>query len=181
MRLSSSASRTLRRQRPKVFISYVWQEPDRLAAERLADTLTKACGISCFLDRRELKTGLPWRSRVAIEISEASHFVLLLSKRTTRGGTCSHEARQALACMPLSAWPRIVVCALDPKGQVLEAGGDPVFEYLLRRAEAVPLSELMNPRWLQQWIRDTAPESYISDLCSNLPPFVFRRSGKQHG
>lgn len=74
MRVMPSNSRPLLRHIPRVFISYAWQDEDQEFAFRLAAVLS-GCGVEHFLDRRELRRGLPWRSRIALEISKASHFI----------------------------------------------------------------------------------------------------------
>ena len=168
MRVLPSVSRPFLPWWPRVFISYAWRqgderEADELFAFRLADAL-KECGISHFLDRRELKRGLPWRSRIAIEISKASHFILVLSSRTAHGETCAREARQALACLPLASWPRIIVCALDPEEEILEAGGDDVFGYLLERAVRLDPEDVNDVNRLCAHLAMAVPESYLGEF-----------------
>ena len=173
MQVAPFGSRTLLRPGFRVFVSYVWQHEDRRFALDLVRVM-KAANIPHFFDRDQLKRGLPWRSRIAVEISRASHFVLVLSSRTPMGETCAHEARQALACLPLSAWPRILVCLLEPDDQILAVGGDAVFRYLHERAERVRPEELLNSESLLDCLRRTAPEGYLGDCYRNAPPLVFR-------
>lgn len=200
MRVMPSASRTLFRRSPRVFISYRWaDEQDRRDADiaaALAGTLKteqktedgvslapainalrpRHAGVPHFLDKRVLKRGLAFRSRVAIEIAEATHFILLLSKRTVTGKTCGDEARQALACLPISMWPRIVLCLLDTEEDIRGAGGDPVFAYLLDRADRIPLEELTNRAVLLRFLRRTSPESFLTDFARNFLRLPVRQS-----
>ncbi len=173
MRLMPSSSRTFLSRRPRVFISYRWaDEKDQRDADLAADVAERlrTAGVSHFLDNRVLRRGLPFRSRIAVEIAEATHFLLLLSKRTVAGATCGDEARQALACLPISMWPRILVCLLDEEKEIRAAAGDPVFAYLLERADRVTLGQLADPAARKACLKKTKPESFLHDFARWLVP-----------
>ncbi len=194
MRVMPSVSRTFFRPSPRVFISYRWADEDDQRdadiATRLSDLLIYGgnnpeitssqakpfyAKIPHFLDKRKLKRGLAFRSRIAIEISEATHFILLLSKRTVSGETCGDESRQALACLPISAWPRIIICPLDTDEEILAANGDPVFKYLLTRASRITQDELMNLDSLLPILKRTAPDSFLADFAKYMLPLSSRK------
>lgn len=179
MRVMPSSSRTLFRPKPRVFVSYRWRdEKDQRDADLAANTaeILGGAGITHFLDKRVLKRGLAFRGRVAIEIGEATHFLLLLSKRTVSGKTCGDEARQSLACLPLSMWPSIVLCLLDPEDEIRSESGDPVFAYLLDRADRVTIEELQDESLLRAFLRRTSPESFLCDFgLWMVPSAILRR------
>ena len=177
-------SRTFLRRSPRVFISYRWADQqdqhDADIAATLAETL-KADGIPHFLDKRILKRGLAFRSRVAIKIAEATHFILLLSKRTVTGKTCADEARQVLACLPISMSPRIVLCLLDAEEDIRGAGGDLVFAYLLDRTDRIMLEELTDKAALRTFLNRTSPESFLTDFAESFLRTPAKRSSGERG
>ena len=166
MRLLPTCSRRILKPKNRVFLSYHRSKPDTKSAFEISENFAKH-GISHFLDKKNLKEGLPWRSRVAFEISQATHFILLLSENTVGSDTCcAHEVRQALACMPITAWPQIFVCLLDSEEKIRNVGGDPLFTYLLERANRVDINLFLSEADANGWLNSTAPESFFSSFMS---------------
>lgn len=150
-------------QKPLVFISYGWNDNDRIFAEELKRYFD-GIDLFAFLERERIVPGSMWRAEIADKIFYSTHFLFLASPRSIHGRTCADEVRFALELTSFSTHPTISICVIEEIGEDMLAQSDPVFQYIWKRAQKVTPHDLQTRASVLKWLNNNMPSCWLSDL-----------------
>ena len=163
---TSALHRPWLRPRDTVFISYVWaDDPQTGLAEKLSETLDKL-RTAHFLDKRHIPSGfVGWRSHVALELSRATHVLLIITPNITRGKVIAKEIRAIMHRWYFEVLPS-VICVVEPDvAKMLREDKTVPLElrFLLAWCPNITFTEAQNAPVLERLIRQRRRNGRFND------------------
>lgn len=162
----SAVHRPWRPPRDTVFISYVWaDDPQTRLAEKLSETLDKLT-TTHFLDKRHIPSGfVGWRSHVALELSRATHVLLIITPNIARGKFIAQEIRAIMHRWYFEVLPSVIcVVERDVAKMLMEDKTVPLeLRFLLAWCPNLTFTEAQDAQVLDRLIRQRRRNGRFKD------------------